>query len=192
MDKLKEYIESHKEEFETDRPNQQVWSALEAKLDQKEVRHRGVMYFIPKILKVAATVFVLLSAGAGMGYYMQMQQSNDVSLAINNPDHRKEFKEAASYFTSQIDSKIAEVQSYKSTGAIIEELNQIDQVSAELKMEILKNPEQDQDLLVKEMMQQYQQKLNVLNKILTKLKENEKNQPSPSKETSSNHDTLHL
>ncbi len=190
-DKLKKYIDQHRAEFESDHPSAQVWNHLEKMLQAKVSQPSGIRYFLPRILKVAATVFVLLTAGGGIGYYIQSKSNTDLTQAIQNPDQRKEFKEASNYFNSQIDSKIVELQQYESSSSIVAELNQIDQVSAELKMEILKNPDQDQDILVQEMMLQYQLKLNVLNKILTKLKDHEPNQPSSTK-SKLNHDTLRL
>ena len=75
---------------------------------------------------------------------------------------------------------------------MISELNQIDQISSELKMEILKNPDQDKDLLIKQMIMQYQQKLSTLNKILEKLENTNPSNPNQSIKSNKSNDTLQL
>ncbi|MEO5582915.1 MAG: hypothetical protein ABIR66_09495 [Saprospiraceae bacterium] len=186
-DKLKKYIIEHREEFDTDIPPSRVWSSIEHHINPG-VTKKSIIYYLPRMLKVAAAVLLLLSAGAGMGVYMQQQR--DFTYAIQNPAHRKEYREASSYFAGEIDSKLTELKQYKPTESVMNDLNQIDQISSELKLEIVKNPDQDQGILVQEMIRQYQQKLNVLNKILEKLQESDK------KTSSSNYkptnDTLHL
>ena len=130
-----------------------------------------------------------MSAGAGIGVYTV--QKNDFTYAIHDAAHRKEYREASTYFASQIDSKMDELKQYKSSESVVNDLNNIDQISSELKLEIVKNPDQDQDLLVQEMIRQYQQKLNVLNKILDKIHDSEKKSTSNNSNNSTN-DTLHL
>lgn len=186
-DKLKKFIDDHREEFDTDIPPSRAWSAIEHRINPG-VTKRGLTFYLPRMLKVAAAVLLLLSAGAGMGVYMI--QERDFTYAIQNPAHRKEYREASSYFAGQIDSKMTELQQYKPTESVMNDLNQIDQVSSELKLEIVKNPDQDQDLLVQEMIRQYQQKLNVLNKILDKLQESDKKTSSPNNKPTN--DTIHL
>lgn len=203
-DKLKKYIDDHRSEFDMETPPYQVWSAIEKKLD--EGRKSKVVPLTSgkssigwRIMKIAAAVVFLLSAGAMTGVYVMNQQlEKDISLAIQNPTHRSEFKEASNYYTSQIDSKLNELQQYKGDKSVLEDLNQIDQVSNELKLEVLKNPDQDQDLLVKEMIKQYQTKLDVLNKILDKIHEsqsiehNNNNHNNKTNKSTNQHDTLNL
>ena len=186
-DNLKKYIDHHREEFDIDLPPSRVWFSIEHRIHGGTIK-RGITYYLPKMMKVAAAVLLLLSTGAGMGIYIQ--QKKDFTNSIQDPAHRKEYREASSYFTSQIDSKLTELQQYKSGESILNDLNQIDHVSSELKLEIVKNPDQDQDLLVQEMIRQYQQKLNVLNKILDKLKESDKKTSSSNNKPTN--DTLHL
>jgi hypothetical protein len=134
-------------------PPAKVWSAIHQRIHPGGTS-RGLMFFLPNILKVAASVLVLLSVGAGLGVYMQ--QKKDFTYSIQDKAHRTEYREASTYFTSQIDSKMQELQQYKSSESVLKDLNQIDQISAELKLEIVKNPDQDQDILVQEMIKQYQ------------------------------------
>lgn len=185
-DKLKKYIEDHQEEFNQEIPSSKVWPAIEKQINPQK---KGILRILPNVLKVAASVLILLSAGAGIGVYMV--QKKDFTYAIHDPANRKEYREASSYFASQIDNKLNELQQYKPGESILKDLNNIDQVSSELKLEIVKNPDQDQDLLVQEMIKQYQQKLSVLNKILDKLHESNQKSSSTNQIKSTN-DTLHL
>lgn len=169
-DKLKDYIKHHRQEFEEEGPPKQIWEALDKRLPSGSAKVISWKRIVPQILKIAASVFILLSVGAGMGVYFS-SHNKDLSAIIHNPTDRREFQEATSYFTSQIDSKLLELKQYEPNSTILEDFNQIDQVSSELKLEMLKNTDQDQDILIKQMMRQYQQKLNVLNKILEKLQE---------------------
>jgi hypothetical protein len=187
-DKLKKYIDDHRDDFDQDIPPSGVWTAIEKQIQSKR-KKRGIIQFLPAVLKVAASVLVLLSAGAGIGVYMVKKK--DFTYAIHDPANRKEYREASSYFASQIDNKLNELQQYKPGESVLKDLNNIDQVSAELKLEIVKNPDQDQDMLVQEMIKQYQQKLSVLNKILDKLHESNQ-KSSTTNQIKSNNDTLHL
>ena len=59
-------------------------------------------------------------------------------------------------------------------------------------MEILKNPDQDKDLLIKQMIMQYQQKLSTLNKILDKLENTNQSNTNQSIKSTKPNDTLQL
>lgn len=187
-DKLKKFIDQHREEFETERPHRMVWENIEKQLHPTG-RTRSIWNIVPMIYKVAASGLILLTLGVGIGF--RIQQQKDFTYAIQNPASRKEFREAEAYYTGQIDTKLNELNSLQPGSSLLEDLNQIDQVSSELKLELVKNPDQDQSLLIQQMMHQYQQKLNVLNKILSKIQQKDQNQPlSPN--TKPDHDTLQL
>jgi len=187
-DKLKNFIDQHREEFETERPHRMVWDNIEKQI-HPEGRTRSIRNIVPMIFKIAASGLILLSLGVGIGY--RFQQQKDFTYAIQNPNSRKEFREAEAYYTSQIDNKLNELSTLQPGASILEDLNHIDQVSTELKLELVKNPDQDQSMLIQQMMLQYQQKLNVLNKILSKLQQKEDQKPlSPN--IKPDHDTLHL
>lgn len=187
-DKLKKFIDQHREEFETERPHRLVWDHIEKQLHTTG-KTRSIWNIVPMIYKVAASGLILLSLGVGIGF--RIQQQKDFTYAIQNPDSRKEFREAEAYYTSQIDHKLTELSSLQPGTSIMDDLNQIDQISTELKLELVKNPDQDQSLLIQQMMQQYQQKLNILNKILSKTQQKETQKPlSPN--TKPDHDTLQL
>ena len=143
------------------------------------------------MMKIAAGVCILLLAGAGGWAYVQQAKYGEAS-AITNKQNRAEYLEAKTYFTNQIDSKLLELQKYQSGDDVIHELNQIDQISSELKMEILKNPDQDKDLLIKQMIMQYQQKLSTLNKILDKLENSNQSNTNQSTKLTKPNDTLQL
>ncbi len=187
-DKLKKFIDQHREEFETERPHRMVWQNIEHQLHTSG-RTRSLWNIIPMIYKIAASGLILISLGVGIGF--KVQQQKDFTYAIQNPDSRKEFREAEAYYTSQIDNKLNELNSLQPGSSIMEDLSQIDQISTELKLELLKNPDQDQSLLIQQMMHQYQQKLEVLNKILSKTQQKDNKKPlSPN--TKPDHDTLQL
>lgn len=190
-DKLKKFIQDHREEFETERPPSQVWTQIENQLNLQSAEKPKAKTIIFKMMKIAAGVCLLLLAGAGGGIYMQHMKYGEASV-IANQQNREEYLEAKTYFTNQIDSKLLELQKYKSGNDVISELNQIDQISSELKMEILKNPDQDKDLLIKQMIMQYQQKLSTLNKILEKLENTNPSNPNQSIKSNKSNDTLQL
>ncbi|MEP7266065.1 MAG: hypothetical protein ABI844_00460 [Saprospiraceae bacterium] len=191
-DKLKKFVENHRSEFENDIPSLKVWAniekALPASISQKPHTGRTIAF---QIMKIAAGVCILLMTGAGAGIYMNQAKYGEAA-SISNMYERNEYMEAKTYFTNQIDAKINELEKYNTDHDLMKELQQIDQVSTELKMEILKNPDQDQDLLIKQMIKQYQQKLSTLNKILQKLEENHPNKLNKTSLKASSNDTLQL
>ena len=187
-DKLKKFIDQHRDEFETEHPHRMVWHNIDKQLHAND-QTRTLWNIIPMIYKVAASGLLLLSLGVGIGF--KVQQQKDFTYAIQNPDSRKEFREAEAYYTSQIDNKLNELGSLQPGTKMIEDLNQIDQISTELKLELVKNPDQDQSLLIQQMMHQYQQKLEILNKVLSKVQQKENNKPS-TPNTKPDHDTLQL
>lgn len=188
-DKLKQFIENNRDEFDTERPSSHVWSQIERQLNDQSLSKPKAKTIFFKMMKIAAGVCLLLLAGAGGGVYMQQVKYGEAS-AITDDQNRADYLEAKTYFTNQIDSRLLELQKYQSGNDVINELNQIDQVSSELKMEILKNPDQDKDLMIKQMIMQYQQKLSTLNKILEKLENT--NQSNKSIKSNKSNDTLQL
>jgi hypothetical protein len=191
-DKLKKFITDHRAEFDDQMPSPRIWKSIESSLPvQGTVRKMTSHTVAFKIMKLAAGVCLLLLAGAGGGMYLQQQKYGEAAN-ITNQEYRKEYLEATTYFTNQIDSKLAEIQQKNNGSQLLEDLNQIDQVSADLKLEILKNPDQDKDELIKQMIRQYQHKLNTLNKILEKLDKTNATTNQPSTIQPTNHDTLQL
>ena len=89
-DKLKKFIQDHREEFETERPSSQVWTQIENQLNLQSAEKPKAKTIIFKMMKIAAGVCLLLLAGAGGGIYMQHMKYGEASV-IANQQNREEF-----------------------------------------------------------------------------------------------------
>ncbi len=151
-DSLKEHIESNAEDFEVYPLDANDWNKIADKLDPPKRHYRGWL------LGVAASLAVIFISTVLVMSSSQVASPNEVA-------------EMEGFYEEAINAKISLVKNQLKDDRILEDLKAMDEAFAELKSDLNENV--DNEEVVMAMMENYQLKLQILERILSELeKEN--------------------
>ncbi len=151
-DSLKEHIESNAEDFEVYPFDANDWNKIADKLDPPKRHYRGWL------LGVAASLAVIFISTVLVMSSSQTAPPNEVA-------------EMEGYYQEAINAKISLVKNQLEDDSILEDLNAMDEAFAELKLDLDENVDNEEVVIA--MMENYQLKLKILERILSELeKEN--------------------
>ncbi len=171
-DSLEQFIQQNRAAFDDATPSLKVWAELDRQL-QKEPEEQAPRLHTQwvRLASIAASVAILIAFGMGMGYYLSQTTAQDsVSLASVSP----EYAEMEKYLTNSIDDRMARLANYEHEEGIINDLEQIDEVMAELQEELRNCPKGGEEKIVENLIRTYQAKIAILERVLNRM---ELNQP---------------
>lgn len=162
MDNLERYIKEHREEFDTEITPPMVWSAVSAELDQ----HNQKRYTWRHLTKVAAASVAVLTVGLLIGLRLGGQSDLPASTSL------QEFAQAEDFYSKEIRVRWSEFEAMdaQEAGAVQEDLEQLDAIYQELKGELLQHPELNTQMVVDALIDNYRNKLELLETVLEKTK----------------------
>ncbi|HKK74051.1 MAG TPA: hypothetical protein VJ953_03175 [Saprospiraceae bacterium] len=164
MDGLEKFINDNRSAFDNEVPSLKVWAAIDRAANQKEARRLRLW----KNLRVAAAVAVLLIAGGVAGSYLtQANQGNSATAILQ--ETAPEYFEMEAYFQNQINNRVNQLVRYDPDAQVLQDLDQIDQAMLELKEEIRTAPEGQEQEIVENLIQNYQMKIAILERVLEKM-----------------------
>ena len=146
-DSLKEHIEANSEDFEIYPFEGNDWNKIANKLDPPKAKYKGLAFGIAASLAVILITSVLVS---------------NPSISTEN-----EVAEIEGFYKKEIDQKVTLVRSQIGDAPILEDLEEMDQIFAELKADLDENV--DNEEVISAMMDNYRLKLQILEEILTEL-----------------------
>lgn len=179
-DNLEQFISRDRESFDTGIPSLKVWSNINKDLSQRKAK-RVTLW---KSLKVAASVVILLIAGATMGSYLTKTSSGTHSsvpqiVAEQQESQEKAIEEIApefvkmeQVFNTEVDSRIQQLASYQHDNLVKEDLEQLDLAMEELKRELLKAPKGTEQQILDNLIESYKTKLAILERVLERVQTN--------------------
>ena len=178
-DYLEQFILDEREAFDGSTPGLQVWGEISQELDRRQSR-RLILW---KASRAVAAAIILLACGALIGVYLfgnQMQQY--ASLEKIAP----EYAEAEAYYQKQIHQKHQQLAAYQRDDIVEKDLAQLDEVMQELRGELLVAPKGKEAEIVENLIQSYQAKVAILERVLDRLQEAnpEITKPAGNEETS--------
>ncbi|MCB0607125.1 MAG: hypothetical protein H6562_15550 [Lewinellaceae bacterium] len=158
QDRLEQFIWSNREAFDDASPGLRVWAQLERQLDAGHKRR-----FSPRsLLKYAAAVLLLLTAGAAIGFYLNNPKNQEQPLTASG----SELSDLENYYNQQVDQKFAQLAKYNYDPTIKADLDQIDQAMLELKQELSVAPKGKEKEIIQRLIKSYQLKIQILEKML--------------------------
>ena len=164
-DKFKSFVTGNRDEFEKyDLDLDLSWDAIADGLEEKakaKPRNKKVW------MSIAASVALLIMFSIGLLYSSGGTDSQE-ALFASNP----ELAEAQAFYTSQIDYKMSLAQSKFSDERMFEDIKELDQAFAELKSDLQDNADNEEVIIA--MIENYQLKLKILDRVLEELQEDEK------------------
>jgi hypothetical protein len=181
MDQLEKFITEHREDFDDVTPDLKVWSAIHQAVAQQQ--QAGLPTLSPKTFgnakrvslwsytRYAAAATLLIGVGAvGIGLFKQnhasiashIVPSNSVALKDISP----EYNEAQQYYTRKITQQTQEFNTQKYDADVNKDLQQLDQVTAELEAEMVNAPKGSREKIIATMINNYKTKMEILEKVL--------------------------
>ena len=166
MEKLEKYIVDNREAFDCAVPSLKVWAAIDKSLEKKSGR-RVRMW---KTLRVAAAAAILVVSGLAGGAYLNgnfnQQQGAIAQLAPEHADLEK-------FYTEQVEQKTKQLVSLQIDGfaTIQADLKKLDDTFAELMQEYKKLPPGSGDMVIQAMLENYQAKVDILERVLEKVRD---------------------
>lgn len=163
-DYLEQFILDKREAFDGATPGLQVWGEISQELDRRQSR-RLILW---KASRAAAAALILLACGALIGvYFFGNQMQPYASLEKIAP----EYAEAEAYYQEQIQQKHQQLVAYQRDDIVEKDLAQLDEVMQELRRELLVAPKGKEAEIVENLIQSYQAKVAILERVLNRLQE---------------------
>ncbi|MEY4905953.1 MAG: hypothetical protein RLZZ292_3768 [Bacteroidota bacterium] len=180
MDQLEKFIVEHREDFDDVTPDLKVWGAIHQALEQKQA---GLFVASTQTLgnakrvslwsyaRYAAAATLLIGVGAlGMVLFKQ----NPASIAshivpsksVALKDISPEYSEVQQYYVRKIAQQTQEFNTQKYDAGVNNDLQQIDQVTAELEAEMVNAPKGSREKIIATMINNYKTKMEILEKVL--------------------------
>ena len=157
---LEDFIRDHKSEFDDLKAPAGVWQ----RIDQSKPK----VHHLWKWSAVAATALLLVSLGYIFGTSFH-----------TGPDIAgwKDYQETEQYYESRIQSKMDKIKTLAVSDEVMADIQVLDDVYQQLRTQLLEDPNANPQVLLSAMIRHQQQKLEIMEKILTrvdKYKTNEK------------------
>jgi len=158
MDSLRKYIREHADDFDDENPPQNMWSRIECRLANEPIRKTWTM---SRKLLAAASVLLLIGLGFAAGS-LTVKKNTIAEIA-------PEFAETASFYQRKIDSKKRAVAVLATDSIWVDDINQLELVMNELKEELEQNPDASKVDIIQAMINNYNIRLEIMDKILDKI-----------------------
>ncbi|MFK7950610.1 MAG: hypothetical protein AB8G11_23695 [Saprospiraceae bacterium] len=178
--RLENFVKENREAFDDKMPKEFLWDNIETRLNELEPKVESI---VPKTkvvhlrqriysyAKVAAVGLILLVAGGFIGSYWTMQQQKSVTLGSIN----EEYEELESFYSQKVNQQLSKLKKYKYDKNIVNDIEELDVAFKELEKELKEQGEEaNNELIVNEMIDNYQAKIEILERVLNGLEKNKK------------------
>jgi hypothetical protein len=174
MDELEKYIKMHRPEFDNERISIDLFTNVHREYRIKQIRK----VYLHRVRSIAAVLLVICAFSFSLGWYQnrQIELLRAQIITANNP----EFYEAEAYFQREINGQLVLLDSEDNLKLVLAEFEVIDLEIESLKQELLAASDDYDDKVVGALINAYQTKLSILEKVLMKKvnskEKNEKNE----------------
>ena len=174
---LESFIKENRDAFDLHEPRPELWYKIDKSISSK----KGGRMFKMNFLGIAASVVLLLGLGIGVG----------ITSIINSDDNQfytqsseiGDFPEVEKYYLTQIENKTGELQDLGLENSVQQNLEQLDQIYTELKAEFLNADGKNKEMIVDAMIKNYQTKIDILELIIGRSKQNTEQEKTLENET---------
>ena len=176
--RLENFVNENRSAFDDKVPKDFLWDNIEAELDKLQTEEKiveptikvvSLRQRIYRYAKVAAIGLMLLVAGGFIGSYWTMQQQKSVTLSSIS----KEYEELESFYSKKVNQQMSELKKYNYDQNIEKDIDELDAAFKELEKELNKQGKvTDNELIINEMIDNYQAKIEILERVLNSLEKN--------------------
>ena len=166
MKELEEFLREYKDQFDDQEPQEAHFDHFMEKINHQ--KKRNLFEIIPNFLKVAVIITFVIFSGL-IGYQIRNMQANHLGLGTISPEYR----EVELFYTANINNQLGMLKQFGSfnkeqhQSILDEELKDMDERYSQLKRELALHP--DDDRIIQAMIEYYQVKTNILNRIIEQL-----------------------
>jgi len=160
MDAIEKYIRAHRRELDVAQPRPELWEGIARRVQGSRRRAR-----VRRLVVRAAGVAAVLLLGVFIGALGFRPQPPAEPTALLSP----EYQEAERFFQQELNEKLAQLARYPVEPEVRQDLQQIDEVLAELRQELRNAPPGNEEAIVQAMMRSYRTKIEILERILEKI-----------------------
>jgi hypothetical protein len=158
-DRLEEFIRDNKSSFDDLKAPADVWDRIASK--EKPV------YNLWKWGAVAASALLLVA----IGYFFGLKSYAQPEIA-----GWEEYQEAEKYYQARIHRKMEEIKILPVSEEVMKDIQILDEVYAQLRQQLMEDPNANVELLLSAMIRHHQQKLDVMENILTRVDKYQKSE----------------
>lgn len=158
-DSLEKFIVDHRASFDDLKAPAGLWD----RIDKKD----APVHHLWKWSAIAASALLLIAIGYIMGGRMQTSGQTAVWA---------EYQETEDFYQTRINQRMNEVKALPVSSEVLSDLKALDEVYEELRQQLLNDPNADASVLLMAMVKHQQQKLDVLEKIISKMNKYNKNE----------------
>lgn len=166
-DRLEDFVKSNRESFDMFEPDPSLWLRINPEKTGYKQRRRITW------VRYAAAIAVIFAGVSAGTYYLKFGGHQDKYLMSSLSE---EIKETEAYYSSLVYQKQKELEKYladdrETMESLDKDMNELDSIYAELKNDLnddVSNPE-----VIEAMIQNYRIKLEILEDLLSQLKEME-------------------
>ncbi len=166
-DNLEDFIRSNRADFDMESPDLKVWANIDKNLGKPQVPRRISLW---RSFAAAASVLLLLGVGTLIGMQINQGEAIHQSLADVSLEHQ----ELQQYYEVQLKEKTALLASFHSDPTVYEDLQQLESFLEELKGELSAAPKGSEEQIVNAMIENYQDRLAILERVLSRIKSDSK------------------
>jgi len=169
-DKWKQFIDQNQTDFDTDLPSDDLWNKIEEGLEGKKKKSNNWIWM------AAASVILILTITF---FNRQFLTNNDESIEVVEKEDSiantvivlvdQESQEIESYYASQVEDKITELQEYPEAEELLEEVAELKEEFELLKTEM--GTGVDRATILEAMIENYRLRLLILEDLLEAVKE---------------------
>ena len=160
-DQLEQFILDRRDAFDDAVPGLKAWGEINKELDRR--KHKKLILW--RAVGVAASVLILLMSGALMGRHYTQQQYAEAPLEKVAPQYAQLEKQ----YQEEINQKYAQLASFNKVGVVDQDLALLDEVMKELKEELLVAPRGKEMEIVESLLNSYQAKVAILERVLERI-----------------------
>lgn len=160
-DWLEVYVEDHRAEWDQHKAPERIWNGIEHKLDKKKKKSRLITL---TVWKMASIFLGVLVCGAWMGkiYFSSTTTGLD-------PAYATEMRMVEDHYSKEVGLKLDEARTHNLIDKdVAADLGQLDKVYMELKSEMLRKKDINNEELMREMINNYRIRLSLLETLLEK------------------------
>lgn len=180
-DGLKQYIQSNRPTFDMMPPPNDLWDRIAGQVPALSAPKSKVVAlgWHHNLAKLAAAVAILI-VGIGLGVWYATPALLDQGMAMSEVS--SEYAEIEEYYQGDITKKQAHLANFTSTQSaeITQDLDQLDHIMQELKVELSKVPPGNREQVVRAMIENYKAKASILERVLDRLDTSNTNTPTNS------------
>ena len=169
MKDMEKIIRENKESFDSFEPNNGHFERFASKL--KKYNKKKKIILIPNMLKIAAVIVLVLLSSLWLYDNIFSPEHPEKGIALG--EISPEYEEVEFYFNTLIDAKYRELEHFDFVDdstqkkMLLKELSEMDSIYNNLKEDLRLNPTDER--IIHAMIEHYQLKVEVMNKILNQL-----------------------